>query len=162
MEPDGLALELAKRWMDGATYGELIAYVSASGGTKARGEDGRQRLSDADVLGFLEGDLGFDCPLVISAVGEFVAELPTVDGACRDRLNAFQKCLKYGLPDALSISIYEVGFADRCIAQELTAELRAAGYEGTHVDGALANHRDVFVAVLTRFPSYFETVLDGL
>lgn len=162
MEPDGLALELAKRWMDGATYGELIAYVSAIGGTKARGEDGRQRLSDADVLGFLEGDLGFDCPLVIAAVGEFVAELPTLDGACRERLNAFQKCLKYGLPDALGISIYEVGFADRCLAQELTAELRAAGYEGTHVDGALANHRDVFVAVLTRYPSYFETVLGGL
>lgn len=162
IEPDGLALELAKRWMYGATYLELIALTSTSGGTKPWGEDGRQRLSESDVLGFLEGGLGFDCPLVVAAVGEFIAELPTADGECRDRLNAFQKCLKYGLPDALSISIYEVGFADRCIAQELAAELRAAGYEGTHVDVALASHRDVFVAVLTRYPSYFETVLDGL
>lgn len=162
MEPDGLALELAKHWMDGATYRELIALTNASGGTKPWGEDGRQRLSESDVLGFLEGGLGFDCPLVVAAVGEFIAELPTADGECRDGLNAFQKCLKYGLPDALSISIYEVGFADRCIAQELATELRAAGYEGTHVDVALASHRDVFVAVLTRYPSYFETVLDGL
>jgi POLQ-like helicase len=162
MEPDGLALDLAKGWMDGATYRELIELTTASAGSKPRGEDGRQRLSESDVLGFLEGGLGFDCPLVIAAVGEFIAELPTADGACRDRLNAFQKCLKYGLPDALSISIYEVGFADRCIAQELAAELRAAGYEGTHVALALANRRDVFVSVLTRYPSYFETVLDGL
>ncbi len=162
MEPDGLALELAKRWMDGATYGELIALTNTSGGTKPRGEDGRQRLSESDVLGFLEGSLGFDCPLVVAAVGEFIAELPTVDGACRDRLNTFQKCLKYGLPDALSISIHEAGFADRCIAQELAAALRATGYEGTHVALALANHRDVFIAVLDQYPSYFGTVLDGL
>lgn len=162
MEPDGLALELAKGWMDGSTYRELIELTIASSGTKPWGEDGRQRLSESDVLGFLEGGLGFDCPLVIAAVGEFVANLPTADGECRDRLNAFQKCLTYGLPDALSISIYEVGFADRCIAQELAAALRAAGYEGTHVASALANHRDVFVAVLPLYPSYFEAVLDGL
>lgn len=162
IEPDGLALELARHWMTGATYLELIEMASAAGGTKPRGEDKRQRLSESDVVGFLEGGLGFDCPLVVAAAGEFIAELPTDDGSSRDRLNAFQKCLKYGLPDALSISIYEAGFADRYIAQELASSLRAAGYEGTHVALALANHRDVFSTALARFPSYFETVLDGL
>lgn len=162
MKPDGLALELARHWMSGATYRELIEMARTAGGTKPRGEDKTQRLSESDVLGFLEGGLGFDCPLVVAAVGEFIADLPTDDGSTRGRLNEFQKCLKYGLPDALSISIYESGFADRCIAQELASSLRAAGYKGTHIGLALTNHRDVFNFILTKYPSYFETVLDGL
>lgn len=162
MQPDGLALELARRWMSGATYRELLDLAKDAGGTKPWGENGRRRLSESDVLGFLEGCLGFDCSLVVAAVGEFVADLATDDGSGRTRLNAFQKCLKYGLPDTLSISVYETGFADRCIAQELAAALRAAGYEGTHAAAALENHRDVFTAVLARYPSYFEMVLDTL
>jgi hypothetical protein len=161
MEPEGLSLQLALLWMRGATYRELIELTNDSKGTKARGEDGRQRLSDSDVLGFVEGCLGFDCQLVVAAVGEFLADLVSDDGSIQ-KLNEFQKCLKYGLPETLAISVYESGFADRCIAQELTAALRNAGYEGTHVSWALASYREVFTAVLTTYPSYFEAVLDGL
>jgi POLQ-like helicase len=162
MEPEGLALQLALLWMRGATYRELIDLAHDSNGTKAWGEDGRQRLSDSNVLGFVEGCLGFDCQLVVAAVGEFLKDLVSGDGSTHLKLNEFQKCLKYGLPDILAISVYESGFADRCIAQELTAALRHAGYEGTHVSLALAGYRDVFTAVLTRYPSYFEVVLGGL
>lgn len=162
IEPKELVLNLAKRWFDGATYYELIEFVKSNAGTKAHGENSRRQLTESDVMKILEGSFGFDYPLVVAAVGEFVSELSMVDDATLDQLNLFQKSFKYGLPDELSISIYETGFADRCVAQELNAALRLAGYEGTEATTALSSHRQIFIEVLKKFPSYFRTLLDGL
>lgn len=162
MEPEGLALRLARLWMHGATYRELFELVNGEEGTKPWGTDGRRRLSEADVLGFVERCLAFDCPLVVAAVREFLMDQADDDGTGSLTLDVFQKSFKYGLPDALAVSVYESGFADRCIAQDLASALRRVGYQGPHAALALANHREVFASVLDAYPSYFGAVLDGI
>lgn len=162
MEPAGMALQLAQGWMRGASYRELIDMARTAEASKPWGDDGRRKLTDADVLQFLEGCLGFDCPLVAAAVGQFLFGATGLNADGTAALNDFQKSLKYGLPSKLAISTYESGLADRHIAQDVAIELWAAGYDGSFFGSALTEHRGIVVGVLAAYPTYFRAVLDGL
>lgn len=162
MEPNGMSLQLAQGWMRGAAYRELIVLARDAGATKSWGEDGRRSLTEADVLEFLEGCLGFDCPLVLAAVGQFLFGATGLVAEGSSVLNDFQKSLKYGLPSKLAISAYESGLADRSVAQDVAIEIWLAGYEGSHFNPALADYRGVVAGVLAAYPAYFSAVLDGL
>jgi hypothetical protein len=148
--------------MRGSSYRELIGLASAAGATKPWGEDGRRSITEADVLAFLEGCLGFDCPLVLAAVGHFLFGTAGLVAEGSAVLNDFQKSLKYGLPSKLAVSAYESGLADRCVAQDVATVIEAVGYEGSHFRPALAEYRDVVASVLIAYPTYFSAVLDGL
>lgn len=162
MEPVGMSMQLAQGWMRGTSYQRLMDMARDAEASKPWGEDGRRKLTEADVLQFLEGCLGFDGPLVIAAVGQFLFGASGLNAEEAGALNEFQKSLTYGLPNKLAISTYESGLADRHIAQEVAIDIMAAGYEGAHFSGALAKHRGVVADVLTLYPSYFGTVLDSL
>ena len=130
--------------------------------SKPWGKTARRKLNDADVLQFLEGCLGFDCPLIVAAVGQFLFGATGLNGEEAGALNEFQKSLAYGLPSRLAVSTYESGLADRQVAQEVAVQVRLAGYEGFNFRAALREHRDVVVRSLAAYPSYFDKVLDGL
>lgn len=162
MEPGDLPLQLAQGWMRGLPYRDLISLASTARATKPWGDDRRRSVADADVLAFLEGCLGFDCPLILAAVGQFLFGTAVLAAEGAAVLNDFQKSLKYGLPSKLAISAFESGLADRCVARDVATELEAVGYSGSHFRPALAEYRDVVAAVLVSYPAYFSAVLDGL
>jgi len=162
MEPAGMSMQLAQGWMRGVSYRDLIAIAKDADASKPWGEAARRKLNDADVLQFLEGCLGFDCPLVAAAVGQFLFGLTGLNGEEAGALNEFQKSLAYGLPSRLAVSIYESGLADRHIAQAVAIDLWMAGYEGFNFRSALPEHREVVARALAAYPSYFDKVLDSL
>jgi POLQ-like helicase len=162
MEPAGMSLKLAQGWMLGTSYRGLIDLAIGAEATKPWGNDGRRKLSEADVLQFMEGCLGFDCPLVVAAVGQFLFGSAGLNPDGIAVLNEFQKSLKYGLPSKLSISTYESGIADRTIAQTVAIEVWLAGFEGTYLGSALPEYREVIAGVLDAYPAYFSAVLDSL
>lgn len=118
--------------------------------------------SGVDVLDFLEGCLGFDCSLVVAAVGQFLFGATGLNAEGTASLTEFQRALKYGLPSKLAVSVYEAGLADRFIAYDVALSLTLVGYAGHHFVPALAEHRDVVSEVLQRYPWYFIDVLQGL
>ena len=162
MEPAGFSIQLAQEWMRGKAYRHLIDMAMAAEASKPWGENGRRRLTEADVLQFLEGCLGFDCPLVAAAVGQFLFGATGLNGEEAGALNEFQKSLAYGLPSKLAVSIYESGLADRYIAQDVAIDIWLAGYEGSNFRTALSEHREVVANTLSAYPSYFAAVLDSL
>lgn len=162
MEPAGMAMMLAQGWMRGMSYQRLFDMARDAEASKPWGEEGRRRLAEADVLQYLEGCLGFDCPLVVAAVSQFLFGATGLNAEEAGTLNEFQKSLTYGLPSKLAVSTYESGLADRHIAQEVAIDVWLDGYEGSHFSGALAEHRSVVAEVLTSYPSYFGAVLDSL
>jgi hypothetical protein len=162
MEPAGISLALAEGWIRGASYRELIGIAKNAEASKPWGDQARRKLNDADVLQFLEGCLGFDCPLILAAIGQFLFGASGLNAEGTATLNEFQKSLKYGLPSKLAISTYESGLADRHVAQHVELELARAGFDGTEFGAALTEHRDVVAGVLSMYPSYFSAVLDGL
>lgn len=160
--PNGLPLQLTQAWIQGVPYGELIAMTKEASATKPWGDNNRRDLSAADVLEFLEGCLGFDCPLVLAAVGQFLHRENELTTEHAVTLNDFHKSLKYGLPNKLSISAYEAGFADRCVAQDIANDVRLAGYQGSSIDFAVNAHRHLIVKSIEAYPEYFDKVLAGL
>lgn len=162
IEPDGMSMQLAQGWMRGTSYRELIAMTKNANASKPWGDAERRKLNEADVLQFLEGCLGFDCPLVVAAVGQFLFGATGLNGVEAGALNEFQKFLAYGLPSKLAVSIYESGLADRHIAQDVALEISLSGYAGFHFRAALPEYREVVAGVLASYPSYFRAVLDGI
>lgn len=162
MEPAGFSIQLAQGWMRGNAYRQLIDMATAAEASKPWGENGRRKLTEADVLQFLEGCLGFDCPLVAAAVGQFLFGATGLNGEEAGALNEFQKSLAYGLPSKLAVSTYESGLADRHIAQDVAIDIWLAGYEGTNFRAALTEHGEVVANTLSAYPSYFAAVLDSL
>jgi len=162
IEPAGIALRLAQGWMRGDSYRQLIDMAIDSEASKPWGENGRRRLTDADVLQFLEGCLGFDCPLVSAAVGQFLFGATGLNAAEAGPLNEFQKSLAYGLPNKLAVSTYESGLADRHVAQDVAIDIWLSGHEGAYFRAALEEHREVVANALSVYPSYFSEVLNSL
>lgn len=162
MEPADISMRLAQGWMRGDSYRQLIDMARDADATKPWGNNDRRKLTDADVMQFLEGCLGFECPLVIAAVGQLLFGTTPLWGEEAAVLNEFQKCLAYGLPSKLAVSTYEAGFADRHIAMAVAMHVWLSGYEGFNFCAALPEYREVVANVLANYPSYFETVLEGL
>lgn len=162
MEPTGMPLQLAQGWVRGASYRTLIDVAIDAEASKPWGADGRRKLAEGDVLEFLEGSLGFDCPLVLAAVGQFLFGPTGLTTADSSTLNEFQKALKYGLPGKLAVSVYESGLADRHVAQHVATEIELTGHQGSYFIPALVDHRPLVAGVLAAYPVYFSTVLEGL
>ena len=160
VEPDSLAIQLAMRWIQGEPYKALFAHSDAEEGSKPWGTEKRRRLAHDDIVDFCESALGFECSLVLSAVAQFLFGVTDTSDADSAALTLFQKSFKYGLPDWLSISCYETGFADRVLAQRLAEAVREDAFVGKFFSLALTQHQNVVKGVLADYPTYFETVID--
>lgn len=159
--PARLGREIAAMWIEGNPYHEILKYVSDSNGTRPWGNR-RQRLSDDDILEFLETTLAFDCSLVLSAVAQFLFGEGILQNPLAKSLNLFLKAFRYGLPDNLAISCFEAGFPDRVIAQKMRNVLILQGYNLDYVSPALKVHRNSIEQLLQNFPSYFSVALESV
>ncbi len=156
--PQSLPLELVTMWIKGNPYKDLFAHAKTVSGTKPWGQR-RAALKDDDIIEFCESTLGFECPLIVGAVLQFLFNEPTDSENDPAPFLLFQKAIKYGIPDLTGISCYESGFADRMLAQSLRSTLQANGYTDLLFLPAVNEHRDTLSRTLREFPSYFETVL---
>ena len=78
------------------------------------------------------------------------------------RLHLFQKRIKYGLPTETAIVAYELGFADRVIAQELTENLELAGATKAKMIKEIRKRSGDAKEILSEYPAYFQARLDEL
>lgn len=161
VDPSTLAYEIASKWISGLSYGEIYEHVGSVGGSKPYGENRRRQLTFEDVIEFCDNTLAFQCSLLLGAIAEFLfADEPIVGMDAAFKI--FQKALKYGLPDTLSISIYEKGFSDRCVAIRVRDELIIRGYGDSYWGESAKIYYFDLLSVLDNYPSYFITVLDSI
>ncbi|HBJ69599.1 MAG TPA: DEAD/DEAH box helicase [Alcaligenes faecalis] len=154
VEPVSAGKDLALSWIGGASYG---AICEQAGKLKVKKKAGKRfmKVSDDDVLNFLENTLAFDCALILAALAQFLFAPDDFNAADDTSITTFQKSLKNGLPDSLSMSTFEAGFADRFLAQSMRDALRADGFEGNYFDSAQDSHREVIRQVASTAPAYF-------
>jgi POLQ-like helicase len=122
-KPDVLS-EIAQAWIDGKSFGGLLEIICQRE-TKMIWGTKRREFKIDHVVEVCEGVLAYDGALLVAALTEFTSTLEQ-DGVddLIGRLQLFQKRLKYGLPTEASITLYELGFSDRVIAQELDEVLK--------------------------------------
>ena len=154
--------EIAHGWISGKPFSDLLKIICEREAKMIWGTRRRKFKIDY-VVDVCEGTLAYDGALVVGAVCEFIETLDQDGtGDLINRLQFFQKRLKYGLPTETTIALYELGFSDRVIAQDLAASLNLAATQKKDLVKALKKDRDGARAVMEKYPSYFQERMNEL
>jgi hypothetical protein len=117
----------------------------------------RREFKIDHVVDVCEGTLAYDGALVVGAVCEFIQTLDQDGtGNLMNRLQLFQKRLKYGQPTETTIALYELGFSDRVIAQDLAASLNLTATQKKDLVKTLKQDQDEANVVMEKYPRYFQ------
>ena len=154
--------EIAHGWISGKPFSDLLKIIRKRKAKMIWGTRRREFKID-HVVDVCEGTLAYDGALVVGAVCEFIETLDQDGtGDLINRLQLFQKRLKYGLPTETTIALYELGFSDRVIAQDLAASLNLAATQKKDLVKALKKDRDGANAVMEKYPIYFQERMNEL
>jgi len=147
--------EIAHEWISGKPFSDLLEIIRKRKAKMIWGTRRREFKID-HVVDVCEGGLAYDVALVMGAVCEFIETLERDGtGELINRLQIFQKRLKYGLPTETTIALYELGFSDRVISQDLAASLTLAATQKMDLVKELKQNRNGAEAVMEKYPSYF-------
>ena len=154
--------EITKKWISGTPFHQLFRIADNNKCKLGKGKRPR-KVKIENIIDICEGGLAYDGALLVSALCEFVEMLDREGtGDPINRLQIFQKRLKYGLPTETTIALYELGFSDRVIAQDLAASLNLAATQKKDLVKALKKNRDGARAVMEKYPSYFQEQMNEL
>jgi hypothetical protein len=154
--------EVSKEWIEGNPFHDLLGIIHQRKAKMIWGTRRRDFKVD-HVVEVCEGALAYDGALLIGALCEFVEALNQEEtGDLISRLQLFQKRLKYGLPTETTIALYELGFSDRVISQDLATTLKLSATQKKNVVKALKHNRDAAIAVIKKYPTYFQERMNEL
>ncbi|WP_035242118.1 DEAD/DEAH box helicase [Desulfobacter vibrioformis] len=148
--------EITKKWISGTPFHELFRIADKNKCKLGKGKRPR-KVKIENIIDICEGGLAYDGALLVSALCEFVEMLDREGiGDPINRLQLFQKRLKYGLPTETTIALYELGFSDRVISQDLAASLNLVATQKKDLVKALKKDRDGANAMMEKYPIYFK------
>ena len=123
----------------------------------------RREFNIDHVVEVCEQGFAYDGALLISALCEFVEAHEQEDtGELVSLLQLFQKRIKYGLPNETTITLYELGFSDRVISQDLANKLGITAEQKYEIVKTLQQNEDVATDVIENYPAYFQARLNQL
>lgn len=152
-------LNIVQYWTQGLSYYEIFENVK-NNGIKI----GTRNLTIEHIIDICEQALSFDSIMIISSL----TELLSLQNETEDRkkliknMKFLQKQFKYGLDTSNKIAIYELGFTDRIITQELV-RLVCIGEVCKRVEiRRRLKNNDRVENILNHYPSYFQKIYDLL
>lgn len=111
-----------------------------------------------NVVEFFDSGINYSCCVLINSIAELVGNK---DEKTTNNLKFLQRQLKYGLPTNKEICIFELGFSDRCLVKELE-QFVDEEIDIDLIKFDLLKSKDSVLEVLSKYPSYFETVFERL
>ncbi|WP_422136754.1 DEAD/DEAH box helicase [Endozoicomonas sp. ALD040] len=155
-DPPEVLKEITYGWICGESFSNLLKLIKTKK-TKMIWGNQRREFKVDHVVEVCEGKIAYDGALLIGAICEIVELLDQNDTEkLVQLLQRFQKQLKYGLPSETTITVYELGFSDRVISQDLMASLNLTGADKKGIVKQLKQERDRAIAVIEKYPSYFQ------
>jgi hypothetical protein len=143
-------------WLSGFSYHQILQshLTEARLGTGSR----PRRFKIEHVVDLCENGFGYDGSLVLGAITEFITLYEETDDEhsdLKETLGHLQKRFKYGLPSETDVILFELGFSDRVIAQEIKNTLQLSGRNRQVVFSSLRRQQDVLFETIQQFPSYY-------
>lgn len=153
IENKNLLLESLKKWINGCSYYEIWNILKTP-------ENGKKtRFSNIDmVVNFFDSGINYNCCVMVNALAELIGDK---DEKTTNILKFLQRQLKYGLPTNKEICIYELGFTDRCLVQELKKYVDEE-YDKDLIRQNLLKNTDTVLEILNKYPSYFGSIFERL
>lgn len=148
--------EITKKWISGTTFHELFRIADKNNCRLGKGVRPR-KVTIENIIDLCEGGIAYDGALLVGALCEVVEVMDReeTDGLI-NHLQLFQKRLKYGLPTETSIAIYELGFSDRVISQDLEQSLNLTSVRKNTLIGELNAKKDLLKASISKYPIYYQ------
>ena len=145
-----------KKWIEGVSFFELFNILQ---GEKINSRD---YIKIEGCVNIFENGIVYSGSVLINAITEIVNLVDDQDYTSTiNLLTLFQKQLKYGLPTIESILIYEWGFCDRVIAQEI-AKIIPSTDDKYLMKMNILEKKDEILEILKQYPSYYEIVLERI
>ncbi|GJQ53247.1 MAG: hypothetical protein HKUEN02_20940 [Anaerolineaceae bacterium] len=153
---------MAISWLNGVPFHKLFDDLVNSGAKYKAGS----KLWDYSVeriVDVCENGFGYEGILLLGALIELLPalQIENID-ILISSLQYLQKNLRYGLPDQTSITLYELGFADRIVALELSSIFREIQPTKESLLQALKVQREEAFTILNKYPSYFSQVYENV
>ena len=157
-KPEALK-ELALAWISGQPFNVILQVLQRQAARLIWGKTFRQ-FNIEHVVEMCEGGLAYDGSLLVGAIVELAAyAAPDATSELTGKLQLFQKMLKYGLPTASTIALYEAGFSDRVIVADLSASLGLLDEQRRDVIQKVRQESNIVMTILQKYPSYFTHIM---
>ena len=159
------AVEIAKRWMNGDEYNSIQTIAELLGfKIKKRGRE--TTISLEDISSICDGDFGYSASIIANSICEILELNDSISEEVNcniaiERIQSISQKLKYGLPEQTDVFVYELGFNDRFLAQEIR---RIIGCHETKnkVRGAIRLKKDQIETFLHDYPSVFQNRIKNI
>jgi len=154
--------DVALEWIRGKPFHELFAILS---NTNARiiAKTQRRWFKLDHIIDICENAFAYDGTLVLGAIAEFIKLIrPENTGDLISKLQKLQKRLKYGLPSTSAITLYELGFADRVIAVDISLIFEGDSPNKYAIIRGIKEHEHNIRKILDKYPKYFQMILDDV
>jgi superfamily II DNA/RNA helicase len=145
-------------WIRGSNFGDLFELAKEQNCRIGDGENARYVTID-HIVDICENGITYDGALLVGAICEFI---PDTFPDLVDRLQIFQKRIKYGLPSEPAIALYELGFSDRVIVQEMVMNLKLTSSTKEAIMLELRQNKDSAENITKKYPMYFQNRLESI
>lgn len=148
--------DIAKKWVLGAPFHELLQ-ISTKSNCKIGKEKNGRTVTIEHIINICENGISYNGALFTNSICEFLRELNRegVEQAIKF-LQLFQKRLRYGLPTVSTVILYELGFSDRVISQDLSLSLNIQQSEKSELLKFLNQHSQDATNLMKKYPKYFQ------
>lgn len=162
------ALEIAKMWIKGQEY-YVIQSLAELYGYKIIRRKKEQIISLEEIISICDCDFGYTASLIINSICEILKSngISNEYDTEEDTTETFKKLerlswhLKYGLPEQTDVWVYELGFNDRYLAQEIRKIIGAQSRKKDAIK-AIRHNRHEVEDLLHDFPTVFTNRLNSL
>jgi len=154
IEPSESVVEMAKRWITGDSYAELLQY-SIDQGVKYNTAKRSVKLNLDQVIELCDNVMGFQMMLIVGAIADLMESHGT-DEALINKVRNCQASIKLGFNSSLEHWFYSKGIVDRAICKDLKLILGLKGYDPENFPLDLLDREKATIeSVLLHYPKYY-------
>jgi hypothetical protein len=162
------AVEIANMWMKGDEY-YIIQCIADLCDYKIVRKNRETIVSVEEISSICDGDFGYTASIIINSICEILKSNNAIDEEneesnsleIAEKLQKLSQRLKYGLPEQTDIYVYELGFNDRFLAQEIR-KIIGTFTKKNEVKKAIKRNRARIHTFLEDYPTVFQTRLGNL
>ncbi|PJZ79274.1 DEAD/DEAH box helicase [Leptospira meyeri] len=154
-------LILASDWIEGKSFYEIFDNFLSTGAKLVSGKQLRNYKIE-HIVEICENAISYEGSVILGAVAEIIEFLfPEEKAELVERVKILQKRIKYGLSSLSSINVYELGFADRVIANEFSILMKTEKSKN-EIKEYINENKDSFERILLKYPIHFSKIFESL
>jgi POLQ-like helicase len=148
-------------WISGISYDKMMDIFSENE-IKIKWGERLRKINIDKVVDICDNVFAYNGCILLNAIYEFVVDDIDKNQKLVLLLQKLQRRLKYGLPDETSTIIYELGFSDRVIAQDIKQTLNIFGNDKLEIIYNIKIKSNSAMALISKFPAYYRMKMNNL